>query len=181
MDAASLPEALAGGALLFFVPGYAVTKALFPEWRIRGRAAARRLVEIVTLSFVLSVTLTLLLGYLLLAAAPGGFQASWSDPVLEAALAGVTVIALAAGGVRGSYRREPPTGRPWGAEPPVEDGLTELTERLEALGREERRLVRSLRSPGQTEAERSRLTQRLHDVRAEAEDLGRRREAEYAG
>ena len=104
-------EVVVGTPLLFFVPGYTVTKAIFPEWRVRGELAFRRLLEISTLGFVLSVVLTVLVGELLLAASPGGFQASWSDPVLESILAGVALVAFVAGFVRGGYARVPPASQ----------------------------------------------------------------------
>jgi len=95
MTILSVVEGVAGGLLLFFVPGYALTKAVFPEWRVRGRNAGRRLVEVVTLSFVTSIGLTVVVGFGLLDLAPGGFSAAWSDPLLEAALAAVAGVAPA--------------------------------------------------------------------------------------
>jgi uncharacterized membrane protein len=105
---ASLLEIVAGVLLVFVVPGYAITKATFPEWRLRGPEALLRAVEIGTLSLVLSVTVTILVGFVL-GAAPGNyFQASWSDPLLEALLAAITGVALAAAVLRGAFRRVPP-------------------------------------------------------------------------
>ena len=172
-------EAIAGGLLVFLVPGFFLTRALFPEWRFRGSAAARRLLETLTLSFVLSVTLTVLVGYLLLTLAPGGFQAYWSDPVLEAVLAGVALAAAAAGLLRGAYAREPPAPWPSPEPDPGGSGAWELTRELDRLNREERRLRHALRvSP--TGADGHALRQQLEQVRSEAEALRRHREAEYA-
>ena len=171
-------EATVGGLLLFFVPGFFTTRALFPEWRIRGDAALRRLVETLTLSFVLSVTLTVLVGYLLLAAAPGGFQAYWTDPVLEAVLAGVAVVALGAGALRGAYGRAVP-GRPPGPPDPGGSEAWNLTRELDRLSREERRLRHLLRVSAGS-AEEPTIRERLTKVEAETEALRLRREAEYA-
>jgi uncharacterized protein DUF1616 len=171
-------EAVAGGLLLFFVPGFFTTRALFPEWRFRGSAALRRLVESLTLSFVLSVTLTVLVGYLLLAVAPGGFQAYWSDPVLEAVLAGVAVAAFGAGVLRGAYSREVPARRAAEVDPGGSDAW-DLTRELDRLRREERRLNHALRASPDGAEERE-IRERLTKVEADTEALRRRREAEYA-
>jgi hypothetical protein len=179
MSDANLLESVAGLLLVFFVPGFAVTKALYPEWRVRGAAALRRLVEITTLSFVLSVVLTVLVGYFLLAFAPGGFQAAWSDPVLELVLVGITVVAVVVGWVRGSFRREPPL-RAAAPDRGGEEGAWELTRRLDLLGREERRVRHLLRTGPRDPAERDRLNARLEELRSETDELTRRREAEYA-
>jgi hypothetical protein len=172
-------EAVAGGLLVFFVPGFFLTRALFPEWRIRGPAAPRRLIETFTLSFVLSVTLTVLVGYLLLAVAPGGFQAYWTDPVLEAALSGIAVAAFAAGLLRHAFARTPPMTHPRAEADPGGFDAWELTRALDRLGREERRLRHALRvAPGGPD-ERE-IRERLEQVRSETEALRRHREAEYA-
>jgi hypothetical protein len=178
MDPVSVLEAVAGGALLFFVPGYTVTRAVFPGWRLRGPLALRRGLETVTLSFVLSVVLTVVVGYGLLASTPGGFSATWSQPVLEAALAGIALVAFVAGVFEGAYARTPsslPAARP----EPGGEGAWELTRRLDRLLREERRIVRQLdRGPeGTTTVEG--LRQRLAEIRGEEETLRRNREAEY--
>lgn len=169
-------EAVAGILLVFLVPGYALTRAIFPEWRIEGFAATRRLLEMLTLSFVLSVVLTVLVGYLLLAAAPGGFQAYWNAPVLEAILAAVTLVGLVVAVVRGAFARTPPIPSldPSGGE----EGAWELMRRLDQLGREERRLQHALRAQGGSES--AYLRSQLEEIRAESAKLRRAREAEYA-
>jgi len=171
-------EGVVGGLLLFFVPGFFTSRALFPEWRFRGPAALRRLVETLTLSFVLSVTLTVLVGYLLFAAAPGGIQAYWTDPVLEATLAGVAVVALGAGVLRGAFSRELPVRRD--AKPdPGESDAWKVSRELDRLGQEERRLQHALRvSKGS--AEEVEVQARLAKLKADTDELRRRREAEYA-
>jgi Protein of unknown function (DUF1616) len=178
MVGANLPEAVAGLLLLFFVPGYTWTKATFPEWRLRGPEALLRLLETVTLAIVLSVVVTVLVGYVLLATAPGGFQAYWTDPVLEAVLGGLAAVGFAVGWYRGAYRREPP------APPPAdtgtgEQGAWELTRELDRLGREERRLNHLLRTQTDDPGEVRRVRDELDRVKALRTELQRRREAEY--
>jgi uncharacterized membrane protein len=177
MTFVTVGEAVVGGLLLFFVPGYAVTKALFPEWRVRGPAGARRLVEVVTLSFVTSVGLTVLVGYGILNLAPGGFAAAWSDPLLEAVLAAVAVVAFAAAFARGAFARTVPPGperRETG-----EEGSWELSRELDRLSRDERRLRHEMRVAALTPSETARLSAELDSVRAEREALQRKREEEY--
>lgn len=179
MALAGPPELVAGFLLVFFLPGYALTKATFPEWRLRGPDAILRFLETVTLAFVLSVTLTVLAGYALLAAAPGGFQAYWTDPVLEAVLAGIAAIAFVAGGLRGAYRHEPPPAR---ARPdaPGDSGAGEVTRELDRIGREERRLAHELRVRGSDPAEGERLRAALARLETQRTELQRQREEEYA-
>jgi Protein of unknown function (DUF1616) len=179
MTAVSVLEGLAGGLLLFFLPGYALTKAVFPEWRVRGWQGARRLLEILTLSFVTSIGLTVVVGYGILSLAPGGFAAAWSDPVLEAALAGIALIAFVAAWARGGFSRIPPTA-PLTPPLPGEEGAWELSRELERLGRDERRIQHALRVSTENSAETARLTAELDSVRAERDALRRRREEEYA-
>ncbi|HKN06835.1 MAG TPA: DUF1616 domain-containing protein [Thermoplasmata archaeon] len=179
MTAVNIAESLAGGLLLFFVPGYAVTKALFPEWRVLGPDGARRLLEVVTLSFVTSIGLTVVVGFGILSLAPGGFAAAWSDPVLEAALAAVTVLGFAAAFARGAFARAPPTAPP-APTAPGEEGAWEVSRELERLGRDERRLEHALRVSHENPTETARLTAELESLRAEREAIRRQREEEYA-
>ena len=177
MTVGSAAEAAAGLLLVFFVPGYAVTRATFPEWRVAGPTGARRLLEMVTLSFVLSVVLTVLVGYLLLVAAPGGFQAYWTDPVLEAALAGLALVGFGVAFARGAFARippAPPAPEPLGGA----EGAWELTRELDRLQRDERRLEHALRVSPDTDTPR--LQDELRALRARREALTRRREAQYA-
>jgi hypothetical protein len=178
MPTANLPEAITGLLLVFLVPGFTLTKALFPEWRVRGPEGLRRLVELVTLSFVLSVVLTVLVGYVWLVSLPGGFQASWSDPGVEATLAGISVVGFVAGYLRGAYRREAPPSPTVRGEPEADP--FELTRLLDRLAREERRIQHELRVRVRDEHERGRLERRLEEIRAETAELARRQEASYA-
>ncbi len=179
MSALADVEAAVGALLIFFLPGYALTRAVFPEWWIRGAPDARRkVVETVTLSFVLSVALTVLLGYSLLAASPGGFQAYWSSPVLEALLGAVTAAGLVAAYFRGAFSRAAltvPVPSPDGEE----EDMWELLSRLDRLDREERRLAHAIRRASGGSV-RSQLNEELARVRSERKDLETRREALYA-
>jgi MFS family permease len=177
MDPLALLQAIAGGALLFFVPGYAVSRAIFPEWRLRGPEGTRRALETVVIAFVLSIVLTVLVGYLLLSAAPGGFSAAWSDPLLEAALAAVAAVAAAVAWLEGAFARTPPAPRRL-EERPGEEGAWELTRDLDRLRGEERKLLRRLRAgddPGAAPA----LRARLEEIERAREERLRAREAEY--
>ncbi len=176
MNLLAAPEAIVGGALLFFVPGYAVTRATFPRLRIRGPEGLRGALETVTLSFTLSVVLTVLVGFGLLRFSPGGFSAAWSDPLLEACLAAIAAVAFVVGLVEGSYASVPPTPAP--LEPGTE-GVWELTRELDRLGREERRLRRDLARSRTDPTATGELERRLEEVRTEVRALEARREAEY--
>jgi Protein of unknown function (DUF1616) len=171
-------ELVAGLLLLFFLPGYALTKATFPEWRVRGPEATLRLLEITTLAFVTSVVLTVLVGYFLLVAGPTGFQAYWTDPELEGILAGITALGFGVGWVRGAYRRDPPSAPM--PEPADEVGAWELVEELDRLRRDERRVRHDLRQAARDSADAARLHQELERIQAESAELRSRREAEYA-
>jgi len=179
MTATSLLEAVAGLVLVFFLPGYATTRAIFPEWRIRGREAWRRAVETATLSFVLSVGWTVVVGYLLLAAAPGGFQASWTDPELEGALLVISLAAFFLGWRTGAFAKDPPASK--GPLPdPGGDGAWELTRRLDRLSLEERRLQHALRLADRSGPTAADLQVQLSALREESSRLRRDQERQYA-
>jgi hypothetical protein len=177
MSLLAVPEAIAGLLLVFFVPGYCITKATFPEWRVRGPDGLRRLLEIATLSFVLSVVLTVLAGAILLAGGPGGFQAYWTTPFLEVFLFGIAVLAFGVAVLRGAFWVVPPSA-PRSDGSGGEEGAWELSRELDRLAHEERRLEHALRRPSQDDPERVR--QELERVRSERAALRARREAEYA-
>ena len=177
MEPLGLGQAVAGGALLFVVPGYAVAKAVFPERRIAGPDGVRWALELAALALVLSVVLTVTVGYVLLSGSPGGFAASWSDPLLEAVLAGIALVAFVVGWLEGAYARTPPVRRAR-PEEPGSAGAWELSERLDRLQRERRELERELRRPPAPE-DAARLQVRLDELVAEDERLRRRREADY--
>ncbi len=178
MTATILQEA-AGFLLVFGLPGYTATKALFPEWRIRGPEALLRAVEIGTLSLLLSVTFTILVGFIL-GSLPGGlFQASWTNPLLEIVLAAVTVVAAVVGLLNGAYRREPPRV-PASELAPGEDRSWELLKTMNTLHRQERRLRHEIRTRKADDPGRARLEAELRSVENRGEELRRAREAEYA-
>jgi hypothetical protein len=178
MTFVSVAEAVVGGFLLFFIPGYAVVKALFPEWRVRGPDGGRRLLEVLTLSFVTSIGLTVLVGFGLLDLAPGGFSAGWSNPVLEAVLIAVAAVAFAVSFFRGAWSPTPPSA-PVPSPSVGEEGAWELSRELERLGRDERRIQHALRTTPTDSAEAARLTAALEALRSERAALSRRREEEY--
>ncbi len=169
-----------GALLVFFLPGFVMTRALWPERRLlRGAGSARALLETLTLSLVLSVVLTVLVGYLLVEISPGGFQAFWRDPVLEAVLGGIALVAFVAGLLQGAYFRGPVTGEPI-ATGHGEEGAWELGRQLERLRERERQLKRALaRAPASSEGS-VRLRSELEEVRAEVESVRRQREDQYA-
>jgi Protein of unknown function (DUF1616) len=178
--AANLALALVGALLVFALPGYALTKSVFPEWRVRGARALLTAVELGTMSFVLSITLTVLVGFFLLNASPGGFQATWNDPVVELVLAGITAIGVVVAYRRGAFAREPP------AAPAVEEerGLSggwEAMRRMDQLAREERGLRRSLTRIAPGSEEERQVRSRLAGVQAEASAVRAARESEVAG
>ncbi len=176
MNPLVVPEAVLGGALLFFVPGFAVARATFPRLRFRGPDGLRGALETVALSFTLSVVLTVLVGFALLRLAPGGFAASWSDPLLETCLGAVAIVAFAVGYLEGAYATAPPAPAP---PEPGAAGAWELSRELDRLAREERRIVRELAGVGADTAAHGDLERRLAAVRGEVRAIQDRREAEY--
>jgi hypothetical protein len=177
MPASSL-EAAVGLLLIFFLPGFGLTRAIFPEQRVFRPLSLRTLVEQLTGSLVLSIVATILVGFGWLGSSVGA-QATWSDPRIELSLAVVTVAALAAAAARGSFARTPPAGPR--LEPNAgQEGPLELLRRLDELAHEERRLLHRLRTAGEGTPEGKAVRGELDRVRAEAETVRRRREAEYA-
>src|SRR5580700_1007302 len=136
-------EAVVGLALLFVLPGFALARATFPEWRFRGPAGTVHLLETLALSLVTSVGLTVVLGFALLSS-PVGFGATWSDPDVLEALAVVTVVGFVAAFARGAFSATPPDGPKFPPEPGV-DGAFETIRELDGLVAAERRLRHRLR------------------------------------
>jgi hypothetical protein len=169
----------AGVLLVFVLPGLALSKAIFPERRVRGPRAIERGVELAAMSLVLSVALTVVAGFAL-ANAPGpGFAAAWSNPLLEVVLAAFTAVALAAAFARGAFDRVPPEAPVPEAAPGADDGWETLSA-LERLAADERHLRRALRRSRPESAEANRLRQELDAVIRRREEVERAREAEYA-
>lgn len=171
-------EAVIGTLLVFVLPGFGITRALFPERRVFRPRSWTNLLEQLTSSVVLSVGVTILVGFAWLGT-PTGVQASWSDPLIEANLAAVTGGALAVAIVRGSFSAQPPDS------PPIEpqgghSDPTELIRRLDRLARDERSIRHRIRVAGPKSSEAEPLTQELERIRADAAHLRAERESEYA-
>jgi Protein of unknown function (DUF1616) len=179
MTSTSLLEAGAGLLLLFFVPGYATTRAIFPEWRLRGPDPWRTGLETVTLSFVLSIGWTVVVGYLLLQGSGAGFQADWAHPQLELGLTLVALGAFLIGWAEGAYARKAPSPRRATPDPGGE-GAWELSRRLDRLDQEERRLEHQLRVASRSTPAAGELRSRLTALQEESSRLRRAREEEYA-
>ncbi|MGI0067757.1 MAG: hypothetical protein ACREB9_04990, partial [Thermoplasmata archaeon] len=179
MDGASVGEATIAGFLFFFVPGYCIARATFPEWRVLRPLHRLRLLETIAISFVVSVALTVIAGEILLAASPSGFQAYWSDPVLEVALGAIAAVAFGLAWARGAFHRAPPVDSQKVGLTPEEDPWTLMRE-LDRLERDRRRALHQLRiaTTGADESDRIRAEiDRIDDRRAE---LLRQREEQYA-
>ncbi|MGI0140250.1 MAG: hypothetical protein ACREBT_03765 [Thermoplasmata archaeon] len=178
MSAASVLEAAAGLVLLFFLPGFALSRALFPDWRFRGPVGRLRVLETAAFSLVVSVALTVVVGEILLVGSTG-FQAGWSDPLLEAVLAAISAVGLGIATLRGAFSSEPPAPRP--ASEPESTGVDPwgLLNDLDRLSREERRLQRALRGASRDAAEHERLLRALAVVRSQRTSLETEREADY--
>jgi hypothetical protein len=173
-------EAVVGLALLFVLPGFAVARATFPEWRFRGPGGTVHLVETLTLSLVLSVALTIVIGFALLSSS-AGFGATWSDPSIFVALAAVTAVGLVVALARGAFAAIPPAG----PELPSErgnEGAFETIRELDGLVATERRLRHRLRVLPRDDPERSKVDRELADVVGRrAAVLAAREEDERAG
>jgi hypothetical protein len=179
MGAVDIPEAVAGLALLFFLPGFAVARATFPEWRFRGPAGTIRLLETLSLSLVTSVGITVIVGFGLLKT-PVGFQATWSDPLLFAILAALTAIGLVIALLRGAFASTPPKGPEVPSEPGT-DGAFETIRELDRLHAQERRVVHRLRVMARDDPGRSSLDSELTDLRQRSAAIVAAREAEERG
>ncbi|HKS59669.1 MAG TPA: DUF1616 domain-containing protein [Thermoplasmata archaeon] len=172
----NLAESAAGIALLFFLPGFALTRALFPEWRLREGWI--RIAETLTLSLVLSVSLTVLVGFVLGNLPGDWFRATWSDPLLEEVLGAFALVGFVWGWHRGAYSRVAPSP-PEGIERTDEADPIELLRSFDRLLQEEKQLVRSLRRAD--DAERANRQASLDLVRRRITEMRERREAELAG
>jgi hypothetical protein len=171
-------ETLLGLLLVFLLPGFGLTRAFFPERRVFRPLSLRTLVEQLTSSLVLSLVVTVLVGFAWLGTSVG-VQATWSDPLVEASLAVVAVVALAVAALRGSFARVPPEGPP--LEPEAgHEGALDIVRDLDRMAHEERRLAHQLRAAGERTKEGQAIRAELERVRAESEAVRRRREAEYA-
>lgn len=170
-------EAGVGILLLFVLPGLTLTQAIFPEWRFRGEVAIERAVTTAALALVLSVSLTVVVGFGLLNL-PVGFSAAWSNPLLEMVLAVVALAGAIVAWRRGAYRRVPPAAPPIESLAGDDDGWAAIRG-LEALAREERRLKHAIRT-APSDGEAARLRSRMDEVQAEMRRLGEERRGQLA-
>jgi uncharacterized protein DUF1616 len=169
-------EATAGLALTFFLPGFALARATFPEWRFRGPGGTIRIIETLTLSLFGSVAVTIVVGYGLLST-PVGFQATWSNPLLFEILAGVSLVLLVVAGLRGAFARVPPAGPT--LEPNIgNEGAFETIRELDGLKAEERRLRHRLRVLPRDHSERERISDELERLIAREAAVVAAREVE---
>ncbi|HLY76762.1 MAG TPA: DUF1616 domain-containing protein [Thermoplasmata archaeon] len=176
---ATPPEIVAGLLLVFALPGYAITKATFPEWRLQGANALLRIVEVGTLSLVLSVTVTILVGFVL-GNLPGSFfQAGWTDPLLEVILASISAVGLAVAVLRGGFSKTPPAAPAIERSPGEEDPMG-LLRALEESQRLARRLRHAIRQLDREDPHRAQLEAQLADAQRRSQELRAHREAEYA-
>jgi membrane protein implicated in regulation of membrane protease activity len=130
--------------LFFFVPGFLLMKALWPEWRFRGVKGLERGLTLVAGGVVLSVALTIIIGFYL--GNTGLFQAGQGNPLLEEILAAISVVCLIAGWWRGAYSaKAPPESRL--TEPPLygEDDADSFGSTMEQIARDQRRIRHELR------------------------------------
>jgi hypothetical protein len=173
-------EAIAGGLLILVLPGLAWSRAIFPEWRISGPLALTRAFETAALAFLLSIVLTILVGFGLTLFPNGAFPAAWSNPVLEAILAGLTGLGAVVAYLRRGFARVAPPAPAMEPAPGL-GSPTELLQELVAVSRRTRQIRHELRGNHLDESARSRLSQELRELESRADGLAARREAEYGG
>ncbi|HEV2166420.1 MAG TPA: DUF1616 domain-containing protein [Thermoplasmata archaeon] len=171
-------EIVAGLLLVFFLPGFAITRALFPERRVFRPLSWKNLLEQLTSSVVLSVALTILVGFVWLGTSTG-VQANWSDPLEEATLGAVAAVALGIAVARGGFSVLPPKSAPLEPQGGHSDPV-EVVHRLDLLAREERTLTHRIRVVGSRSDAAQPLVQELERVQGEAARLRAEREEEYA-
>jgi hypothetical protein len=175
MGSVNALEAAVGLALIFFLPGFGIARATFPEWRFRGPSGTLRLLETLSLSLFGSVAMTVVVGFGLLNS-PVGFWATWSNPLLFELLGGVTAVALAVAFVRGAFARVAPEGPR--TEPAAgNEGAFETIRELDGLKAEQRRMRHRLRVLPREDPERARVSDELERLVAREADIVATREA----
>lgn len=173
-------EAILGGFLILAAPGLAWSRALFPEWRIAGPQAYLRAVETASMAVVVSLSLTIVVGFGLTFNTNGSFPASWSDPLLEAILAAIAVVGAVLAWARGGFSRVPPPAP--ALEPaPGADSPEELLRDLARLQAESRRLRHALRRGGISENQAASVRGQLAETDRSIEELKSRREEAFRG
>ncbi len=179
MEGVTIVEVALAALLAFFVPGYCVTRATFPEWRVVRPLHRLRLLETIALSFVVSVALTVVVGEILLAASPSGFQAYWTDPILESLLGALALVAFAVAWVRGAFRPTPPGG-PSHVDASREEDPWALMGELDRLERDRRRAMHQLRRSRAGTPEFARIQAEINRIDSRRVEILREREEEYA-
>lgn len=183
MDPGDALFAVGSLALFFFVPGYLMVKALWPEKRWRGPDRSAVALEMVTGGFVASLGIFLLVGFAL--GNTGNFWASSSDPVLQEVLVAFALLFLGLGWFRGAFARDPPPV-PRFVEPegPGEEPVEPVVERFRRMMREEAKLEREIRQrrrAGAPAGEIEALQAELKSLRESRRKAEREREASYDG
>lgn len=181
MATASNPAfALVALLLVFVLPGFGLARALWPEWRLRGERGLETIVTLAAASLVLSVGISILVGFVLGNAPGGWFQASPSSPVLEAILTGLTGAFLLVALLRGAFSHTVPAP-PKLASPPLagEQDLAEVWQEFEEMARQESELRRRLKAErGQGSPEAAATQRDLETLMARRRERETQREAE---
>jgi uncharacterized membrane protein len=151
--------------LFFFLPGYLLSRALWPEWRLRGEKALELGVLTVTSALVFSTALTVLAGFYL--GNVGLFQAGPGNPLLEEVLAALSALLLVIGWWRGAFSKDPPPAPSYARAPLAgEEDVEEYMQEMASLAQEERRLLHAIRTTGRTNpGKRERLESELETLR----------------
>jgi hypothetical protein len=170
-------EPIAGGLLLFVLPGFAWSRALFPEWPLRGPSASIRWVETLTLSFLMSVSLTIVIGSALSRNNTLDFSASWSAPTVELLLLVATAAGLVVAAVRGGLSWDGAPGRPTSSEEP---SITTTFRDLDRIERDRVRARRALRAARGDVDRELECRHELDRLDQEAREVRERREAQIA-
>ncbi len=170
------PEAVVGLALLFFLPGFGLARATFPEWRFRGPTGTIHLLETLTLSLVTSVGLTIVVGFALRNTS-FGFGATWANPNVLEVLAALTALGLGVAWVRGAFSAIPPPA-PGLPEERGNVGAFETIRELDGLAALERRLRHRRRVAAADDPERPKIDRELADVESRRASILAAREEE---
>lgn len=170
--------AAVGLMLIFFLPGFAVTRALFPERRVFRPPSGKVLVEQLTSSVILSVAITILAGYVWLGTSVG-FQVTWAQPRVEESLAAISGVGLAVAAARGSFARRTPQGPDLPPEAGHSDPMA-LIRQLDELARRRRSLQHQRRIAGGDSPDSASIDEAIRRIDDEDRALRAQREEEYA-
>jgi hypothetical protein len=170
-------------ALFFFLPGFFLMRALFPERTLAGPHGPLHVVESVAGGVFLSVALTILIGFGL-GNGPGTFQATPTEPWLQLGLAAITLIGLAVAWQRGGLSLAQ-SSRSLSEDAPETREAHDLDlwlREMQGIGREEARLRRhrdlARRRGMTTEPE---LEARLQELKERRRQLERQRVEGFYG